>query len=347
MLRPLATLLIFFGLLFYFQAPLKQIPGQFSQLHSPYVSQFRDIFNTILRATSSSFIGGYKNYIPGLSSGASSTLNFFGSSTNGVNSYKATSSTSTTVAITSKGNSVAGSEASSNTKPLVPVTSNQQEGYLAADIIISATNKERVKMGLPKLVKNQKLLNSAEIKLEDMFSNQYFAHVSPSGESVSTVVSRAGYDYIVVGENLALGLFPNDEAVVAAWMASPGHKKNILDSRYQEIGVAVGQGMYQGRKQWLIVQHFGKPLSSCQSPNADLKNTITEESKQLSIIEQRITSAKTEVDNAMGTSEYGAKVDAYNTLVNNYNQSREELRLKLEVYNKGVKAFNDCIAIES
>jgi uncharacterized protein YkwD len=325
-LRLVAILLIFFGLLYYFQGPLKQVPQQFADLHSPYVNSFKSIFHDIITATSSSVIGGYKNYVPGANGSASST------SSNTNQNTGSSNSTPSTV----EGNS-------QSIDPLPPVISNAGEGTLSSAGIITDTNAERRKVGLTSLRTNAKLTASAEAKLQDMFQNQYFAHVSPSGENVSNVVTRAGYDYIVVGENLALGLFPSDESVVAAWMASPGHKRNILDSRYQDIGVAVGQGMYQGRRQWLIVQHFGKPLASCPSPSTNLKQAITAQSAELSVLEKKIGEAKTAVDNSVGTDNYWTNVDTYNALVTEYNRNRDELKKDLDSYNASVKAFNECI----
>ncbi len=348
MTRLLIVLIIFFGALFYFQVPLSNVPAQFGALHSPYVESFKTMFSGILHATSSSVIGGYKNYIPGMA-GTSSLPWDQSSSTSTANGEPDNSLPDAAKGGTSASAS-SGSTAGTSVKNLnvlLPVTSNEGEGTLSASGIISDTNSERRKVNLPNLSRNEKLTSSAEAKLQDMFQNQYFAHVSPSGENVSNVVNRAGYDYIVVGENLALGLFPSDASVVAAWMASPGHKKNILDSRYKEIGIAVGSGVYQGRKQWLIVQHFGKPLSSCPSPSTSLKKTITEESQNLSALEQRISTAKADVDSSAGTTEYWAKVDTYNALVTSYNEAREILKGHLETYNASVRTFNDCIGTES
>jgi uncharacterized protein YkwD len=336
MTRAIIALLIFFGILYYFQAPLQNVSEQFGQLHSPYVLSFKKLLNDVVTATSSSVINGYRNYIPGLAgAGTASDTLPVASSTISSGSHTGTH-TGTGTGSSSGTNSGAGTD-------LLPVTSNEGEGILTSTGIVSNTNVQRVKVGLPSLFVNKYLTASAEAKLHDMFQNQYFAHVSPSGENVSNVVSRAGYDYIVVGENLALGLFPTDASVVAAWMASPGHKKNILDSRYKEIGVAVGQGMYQGRKQWLIVQHFGKPLASCPSPSANLKQSITEESAQLSTLEQRINAAKAEVEQAEGKPEYESKVNAYNELVTTYNQERDFLKEHLDIYNESVRVFNACI----
>ncbi len=345
MTRLIIVLLIFFGVLFYFRGPLSQVPAEFSQLHSPYVQSFKRLFNEVLTASSSTVIGGYKNYIPGFTGASSSVtgapVTSFSGSTNSTpaagqqNSSQGNASNSVSA-------NVNGGEGS-----LLPVTSNEGEGHLSAGGIITDTNKERASAGIPSLSLNKILTASAEAKLQDMFQNQYFAHISPSGENVANVVTRAGYQYIVVGENLALGLFPSDASVVAAWMASPGHKKNILDPRYKEIGVAVGQGMYQGRKQWLIVQHFGKPLYACPSPSADLKNTITVETSNLATLEQKINTVKAEVDQSVGKSEYWADVDQYNALVTTYNDQRASLKAHLDTYNASVKVFNECIGADN
>ena len=127
---------------------------------------------------------------------------------------------------------------------------------------------------MPALLENTKLDQSAELKAQDMLKNQYFAHTSPSGMAVGNLAEKVGYEFIAIGENLALGNFENDEALVQAWMDSPGHRANILNSRYQEIGVAVLKGVFEGRTTWLAVQHFGLPLSVCPSPQEGVKLTI-------------------------------------------------------------------------
>jgi uncharacterized protein YkwD len=93
-----------------------------------------------------------------------------------------------------------------------------------------------------------------------MFENQYFAHESPTGEKVSDLAKKFGYDFLLIGENLAMGNFSSDEDLVLAWMESPGHRENILNEKYQEIGVAVKKGIFEGKEVWIAVQHFGLPF---------------------------------------------------------------------------------------
>ena len=131
--------------------------------------------------------------------------------------------------------------------------------------IISETNLQRQENGdLPALKENTDLDETASAKAADIFKNQYFEHVSPSGVDPGKLVESYGYDYIVEGENLILGNFSSEKEVVADWMASPGHRANILNNRYTEIGVAIVKGTYKGEESWVGVQEFGLPLSTCE-----------------------------------------------------------------------------------
>ena len=177
-----------------------------------------------------------------------------------------------------------------------------------------------------------------------MFSNQYFEHVSPSGSSVSDVVNGVGYKFLVAGENLALGNFGGDRQVMNAWMASPGHRANILDKRYTEMGVAVGYGMYKGQMQWLAVQHFARPMSSCPSASTGLKDRITSDKDDLVQREEDISSMKKVVDKTESSDpNFIATVSSYNALVNDYNNRLKNLRTEISSYNEQVKNFNNCL----
>jgi uncharacterized protein YkwD/uncharacterized protein YukE len=343
-LRLSFILLAFFGILFYFRGPLSNVAPSFNQLHSAYSDSFKKLFQEITTATSSAVLNGNQNFIPSIAD------------PNGTSSGVKTS-TPTIIenpalgASPNESGSTAGQSSSSNVlgvsqmnAELLPVISNQEEGELTVAGIIAVTNLERRKAGLPELIKDPQLSKSAEVKLQDMFQKQYFQHVSPSGDSVSDVVRKTGYEYIVVGENLALGVFAGDAQVVAAWMASPGHKKNILDSRYQDIGLAVGQGTYQGRKQWLIVQHFAKPLSSCASPNGAIKQTVDDQKSAISALEDKITVVRGQIDGLAGDA-YIEKANEYNSLVIDYNGRLATLKQSIDQYNAAVRTFNACAGI--
>lgn len=93
--------------------------------------------------------------------------------------------------------------------------------------ILAETNSERARLGLSPLRISSNLNAAATLKVIDMFARQYFEHTSPTGVTISDLSESVGYDYILVGENLALGNFSSDAALVAAWMGSPGHRANI------------------------------------------------------------------------------------------------------------------------
>ena len=142
-----------------------------------------------------------------------------------------------------------------------------QNSRLTNSGVIKFTNLNRSGNGqLTALSENSLLDASAAYKLQDMFKKQYFEHISPSGVDPGTLVKSFGYDYIASGENLILGNFVNEKEVVQDWMDSPGHRANILNNRFADIGVAIVKGTYKGRVVWIGVQEFGLPLSACPAP---------------------------------------------------------------------------------
>ena len=124
------------------------------------------------------------------------------------------------------------------------------------DSIIQMVNQSRTENNVEILSENQTLNKVAEDKLNDMISNSYFAHTSPSGIAPWHWFDENKYDYKYAGENLAMG-FSSVENEHQAWMDSPTHKKNILNENYKEIGVAVGKGTIDGSLVTIAVQEFG------------------------------------------------------------------------------------------
>lgn len=127
---------------------------------------------------------------------------------------------------------------------------------ISPEKIVELTNQERSKAGAPLLRMNSVLSESAQRKAGDMFAFNYWAHNSPSGRDPWSFFKEAGYRYLFAGENLARD-FSSPEAVVAAWVASPSHRENLLNPKYQEIGVSVVDGTLGGTQTTLVVQHFG------------------------------------------------------------------------------------------
>ncbi len=211
--------------------------------------------------------------------------------------------------------------------------------------IIDATNVERVKAGLQPLKTNAKLAASAKIKAEDMAKNQYFEHTSPSGKTVADLGDQVGYDYVVMGENLALGNFDSAAEVLDAWMKSPGHRANILNTSYQEIGVYAVQGTYQGRTVWFAVQHFGTERGVCPALSTSLKSSISTLSAKIKTEEIQIAALRKQIEdpNHAQDQSYGNLITQFNNLVKVYNADVQTSQANISSYNKQVVAFNNCL----
>lgn len=149
--------------------------------------------------------------------------------------------------------------------------------------IISLTNEERIKNNLSALTANQFLTKAAYQKGQTIFNNQIFQH-NINDQKFSTWIYEADYLYSYVGENLAID-FMTSEGVVKAWMNSPTHKKNLLNSYFKETGVAVIESEFKDHNTILVVQIFGTPPQTIVSPK--ILGT-TDSSGQLNQGEQQI-----------------------------------------------------------
>ncbi|HEU4965395.1 MAG TPA: CAP domain-containing protein [Bacilli bacterium] len=107
--------------------------------------------------------------------------------------------------------------------------------------VVNLTNNERAKNGLKPLKMNWELQRVARFKAEDMRNRNYFDHTSPTYGSPFTMIKNFGIHFTSAGENIAAGQ-QSPEAVVAAWMKSPGHRANILNATYTEIGCGTAIG---------------------------------------------------------------------------------------------------------
>ena len=108
----------------------------------------------------------------------------------------------------------------------------------------------------PALNVSTKLNDAAAGHARDMLKKKYFDHRGSDGSQPKDRVLRAGYKSRLTGENIALGP-ESAEEVVDGWLDSPGHCANIMDPRFQDIGVAVASGKKRGQIYW--VQTFGVP----------------------------------------------------------------------------------------
>ena len=102
--------------------------------------------------------------------------------------------------------------------------------------VVELVNIERAKYGLSALTLNTELSAVARAKSQDMKDKQYFSHTSPTYGSPFDMMKSFGISYKTAGENIAMG-YRTPEAVVEGWMNSEGHRANILNSSFKEIGV--------------------------------------------------------------------------------------------------------------
>jgi uncharacterized protein YkwD len=235
-----------------------------------------------------------------------------------------------------------------STPPPLKYAIDDPQSFLTKSGVLKYTNEQRINNGLKPLIENSKLDASAKLKVEDMFKNQYFEHVSPTGVGVSDLAQQVNYEYIIIGENLALGNFENSQKLVEAWMASPGHRENILNSKYQEIGIAVMEGTYQDEKVWMAVQHFASSMANCIKPNENLKIEINAEEEQIQQLNNTLNSTRTELENAKPKTReevdlYNQQVEKYNSLLGQYNFLVDEVKKLINNYNNQVEVFNGCL----
>lgn len=124
--------------------------------------------------------------------------------------------------------------------------------------IIALTNELRQQLGVRELEENSILTEAAYDKAQDMLLYQYFAHVGPDKKSLANWLDDYEYNYVVAGENLAMG-FSQPEAVVEAWTKSKTHYANLIDPDFSQIGIGIVSGPYFGRDTTLIAQFFAYP----------------------------------------------------------------------------------------
>lgn len=132
---------------------------------------------------------------------------------------------------------------------------------LNSEEILVQINLERAKAGLSALKMDDKLKQAAWNKGEDMFQDDYWAHVNPDGTQPWEFIQDQNYVFQAAGENLARD-FNTEQSLVAAWMASPSHRDNILNERFQDTGIAVLDGQINGQNVLLVVNFFAQPQIS-------------------------------------------------------------------------------------
>lgn len=138
--------------------------------------------------------------------------------------------------------------------------------------IIELANAERAKNGIPLLQVDPALNKFAVNKAQDMIDRAYFSHETPEGKKPWQWIDREEYDYVYAGENLAMD-FTSAELIHQAFMKSPTHRKNILNPKYKNMGVAVVSGQMNGRETDILVQFFATRRSQLASLAAVQEST--------------------------------------------------------------------------
>jgi len=156
-------------------------------------------------------------------------------------------------------------------------------------VLIDLTNKNRTDLDLQKLSYSPVLEEAAKRKAEDMAQKSYFAHQSPEGVTPWQWFKDVNYNFVYAGENLAIH-FSDSGDVVRAWMNSPGHRDNILNKHFTEIGIATSKGYFEGRETIFVVQMFGRPSVLLASLPVEEEVSI-EESPNESILNKTSTNA--------------------------------------------------------
>lgn len=263
--------------------------------------------------------------------------------------------------------------------PPLPSPPREETGgaITRAGIIEETNRRRRINLGVGFDLQENPLLDiAAAQKAKDMLDGQYFEHVSPTGLDAGHFAGAAGYEYIIIGENLARGSYKNDVDLVQAWMDSPGHRENILKKSYRQMGAAAIYGKFEGRNTWLAVQIFASPADACPRVEQDLAAKIDGQKIALDGHNSRQDALAAEIDQdkdaikvlqaeynnllagrasraAIGAklNELNAAILAVNQKVNDYNKLLAEVRefyafhkADVQTYNEQVLAYNLCLA---
>lgn len=155
---------------------------------------------------------------------------------------------------------------------------------ITQESVLELTNRSRVAASIPPLTYNTTLEKAAQLKADDMLARQYFAHNTPDGKTPWTFFDRVGYAYLSAGENLAVH-FSDVEPLQDAWMNSPGHRANILNSTFKEMGVGIARGTFEGHESVFVVEEFGNPAVVTASAEVALAKADEPKRSQVKAVE--------------------------------------------------------------
>lgn len=149
---------------------------------------------------------------------------------------RTTSAPATTLSDTAP--AAAKSKAPATTAPATKAASPSSAASSAEDQVVELVNAERAKVGCSPVKVNAKLTEAAEAHSKDMAEHSNMSHSGSDGSSPGDRIERAGYSWSTYGENVAYG-YGSAKSVMEGWMNSSGHRANILNCDFKEIGVGL------------------------------------------------------------------------------------------------------------
>jgi uncharacterized protein YkwD len=176
--------------------------------------------------------------------------------------------------------------AASTACPNANLTPNPGNVAQVRAAVLCLIDQERERHGEGALASNAKLTRAAQQHSRDMASEDYFSHVAPDGQTPLLRMRSSGYlssssqEGYVVGENIAWGTLwlATPQAIVSAWMASPGHRANILDGAFRETGVGVEPrppaSLAEGQAGALYTQDFGAIVAPGHSARRSVPGSL-------------------------------------------------------------------------
>lgn len=152
---------------------------------------------------------------------------------------------------------VATPSAQLSSAPIAPAAPAAPAADSQAQQVLQLVNRQRSGAGCAPVQLEPRLTQAALAHSRDMANHRYFDHQSPAGDSPAERVTNAGYSWSGTGENIAVGQ-GTPQKVMSSWMHSEGHRKNILNCMWHDMGLAV---VHQGSQPPYWTQEFGAPRS--------------------------------------------------------------------------------------
>lgn len=168
---------------------------------------------------------------------------------------------------------------------LLSVVSTKNAVAFGTATLFNLTNSARTTEGLSELTLNEDLSTAAQAKAEAMVASNYFEHTSPDGTTGWDYIDETGYVYTFAGENLAASN-EDDVSVVDGWLNSPGHRANLLNTNFSDMGLGIAYMDSYGeyRNVFFIVALYAEPAAKDSIPlgksNSEPTKGITQLQKQ-------------------------------------------------------------------